>query len=100
MKPLRDKSVIAKCAMFCVLFEAIPVLAVDVSTHSFSNCAFPDTGQITGYTATFGEDNDYNSSASKPRYTIYNPVGISSVTVDDLTGHWRLVRLGRRSCDL
>jgi hypothetical protein len=33
-----------------------------------------------------GEDHDYQSSLSQPDYTIYNPVGVSSVTVDNRTG--------------
>jgi hypothetical protein len=47
---------------------------------------FPDTGQTASYTATFGEDHDYRPQATQPAYTILNPVGISSVTVDNITG--------------
>jgi len=46
----------------------------------------PDTGQTASYTATFGEDHDYQSAAVQPSYTVLNPVGISSVTVDNRTG--------------
>lgn len=67
--------------------------AADISTHSFNsglNCygvyPLPDTGQTASYTATFGEDHDYQPAAVQPRYTILNPVGISSVTVDNITG--------------
>jgi hypothetical protein len=31
--------------------------------------ALPDTGQTTSYTTTFGEDHDYQPSASQPSYT-------------------------------
>lgn len=72
--------------------------AVDVSTHCFSNCAFPDSGQTKCYDnagtpvigtcprGTYGQDGDFSPSAIQPRYTIYNPTGISSVTLDNLTG--------------
>lgn len=60
--------------------------AVDISTYSFAGCNFPDTAQTGDYTATFGEDSDYQPAAAKPDYTIYTPVGISSVTVDNRTG--------------
>lgn len=60
--------------------------AVDVSTHCFANCGFPDTGLKVHYSTTSGDDSDYRSSATQPRYTIYNLVGVSSVTVDNRTG--------------
>lgn len=72
--------------VFFLLMASGVAKAVDASTHSFANCNFLGTGQAVSYTATFGEDHDYQSSAHKPRYTVYNPVGISSVTVDNLTG--------------
>ena len=72
--------------------------AVDISTHCFANCAFPDTGQSVCYDGTgsvigcpaadnaLAQDGTYTPGAAQRRYTIYNPVGISSVTVDNLTG--------------
>lgn len=63
-----------------------PVAGADISTHSFSGCAFPDTNQSSSYSATFGEDHDYASSVSTMNFTVYNPVGSSSVTVDNRTG--------------
>jgi len=67
-------------------FMSVTARAADVSTYSFAGCAFPDTNQSVSYTATFGEDHDYASSVSTMSFTIYNPVGISSVTVDNRTG--------------
>lgn len=61
-------------------------IAADISTHTFTNCNLPDSGQTASYTATFGEDNDYRPGAAQPGYTIYNPVGVSSVTADNRTG--------------
>lgn len=60
--------------------------AADISTHTFTACNLPDTGQTGDYIATFGEDHDYLLSGGQPNYTIYNPVGTSSVTVDNRTG--------------
>lgn len=65
---------------------AEPLSAADISTHTFLNCSLPDTGQTGDYTATLGEDHDYQPTGSRPGYTIYNPVGVSSVTVDNRTG--------------
>jgi len=42
----------------------------------------PDTGQEQSYTTTFGEDHDYQPSASSPSYTVVN----SSVVLDNRTG--------------
>jgi hypothetical protein len=63
------------------------------STHSFNsgmNCygvwKLPDTGQTASYTTTVGEDHNYAPGAVQPSYTVLNPVGISSVTVDNVTG--------------
>ncbi|MDD5593100.1 MAG: DUF1566 domain-containing protein, partial [Candidatus Omnitrophica bacterium] len=36
---------------------------------SSGGLAFPDTGQTASYTDTFGEDHDYQPSASQPSYT-------------------------------
>jgi len=63
-----------------------PAGAAVISTHSFANCSLPDTNQIISYTDTFGEDHDYHSSRNQLSYAIYNPVGTSSVTVDNRTG--------------
>lgn len=77
----------------CLLSVASPLLAVDKSTYTFNsgmNCQgvwrLPDTGQTASYTATFGEDHDYQPAAVQMSYTVLNPVGISSVTVDNVTG--------------
>ena len=57
------------------------------STYTFVNCNLPDTGLTSSYTPPIaGEDRDYQPSSSQPGYTIYNPVGVSSVTVDNRTG--------------
>lgn len=48
--------------------------------------AVPDSGQTGDFTATFGEDSDYQPIGAQPSYTVYNPVGVSSVTVDNRTG--------------
>lgn len=83
---------------FCLLLVAgsvplSPCLARAGSVHAFNsgmNCngvwRLPDTGQTGSYTATAGEDHDYQPAAVQPRYTVMNPVGISSVTVDNVTG--------------
>lgn len=69
-----------------VALMACEAWAVDISTYSSAGCAFPDTNQSVDYTATFGEDHDYASSVSSMSFTVYNPVGVSSVTVDNRTG--------------
>jgi len=57
------------------------------STYTFVNCNLPDTGQtVAKPSMPFGQDSDYQPSLSQPGYTIYNPVGVSSVTVDNRTG--------------
>jgi hypothetical protein len=80
-----------KACLFFVL--AGTASAADISTYSFNsglNCngvrPLPDTGQTISYTGTFGEDHDYQTSAMQPRFTVLNPVGVSSVTVDNVTG--------------
>ena len=74
------------CSLLIFSFMSVTAHAADVSTYSFAGCAFPDTNQSGSYTATFGEDHDYSSSVSTMSFTIHNPVGISSVTVDNRTG--------------
>ncbi len=79
--------------LFCA---ALPARAVDVSTHSFANCGFPDTGQKTCYNATglvacpppgdvLAQDGTYMPGLAQPSYT-ENKVGGVLVTVDNRTG--------------
>lgn len=51
--------------------------AVDASTHQL-----PDTGQEQSYTATFGEDHDYQPITSQPSYTDNG----NGTTTDNKTG--------------
>lgn len=81
---MRVKSVLITSILLAV--SAGYSIAADISTHSFTSCALPDTGQTVSYTATFGEDHDYMPARSQQGYTVYNPVGTSSVTVDNRTG--------------
>ncbi|KKW19689.1 MAG: hypothetical protein UY62_C0070G0003 [Parcubacteria group bacterium GW2011_GWF2_50_9] len=74
-----------------VICLSVPVFGQSI--HSFNsgmNCygmwRLPDTGQTLSTTTTFGEDHDYQPAATQPSYTILNPVGISSVTLDNVTG--------------
>ena len=84
---------LSACAICCA---ALPARAVDVSTHSFANCGFPDTGQKTCYNATglitcpapgavLAQDGTYASGVAQPSYT-ENKVGAVLVTVDNRTG--------------
>jgi hypothetical protein len=79
-----------------MLCAAMPALAVDVSTHSFANCGFPDTGQKTCYNATgliacpapgaaLAQDGTYVPGAAQLGYTEYKVNGFF-VTVDNRTG--------------
>ncbi len=88
------------CCLALFLFFTTPVWAQDISVHGFSSCGFPDTGQKICYGVStgavispcpspedgFAQDGTYMSSATQPKYTVYNLVGISSVTVDNRTG--------------
>lgn len=81
-----------KIIIACSLL-ALPGLsaAADVSTHSFSGCAFPDTGQTTRYSTAFGDDSDYQPSGAQLSFTVHNGAdwggtATSSVTVDNRTG--------------
>lgn len=64
------------------------------SEHAFGraagNCGgvwrLPDTGQTVHYSTAPGDDSDYLPAAVQPRYEVKNPLGISSVTVDNITG--------------
>jgi len=60
--------------------------AVDISTYCFANCGFPDTSTGTvSFSATFGEDTDYQATSGMLSYAVYG-VGTASVTVDNRTG--------------
>jgi len=87
------------CSLFPVLFSPVPARAVNISTHSFSSCGFPDTGQKICYgtggatispcpapEAGLAQDGTYIPSAAQPKYTVYTLTGGSLVTVDDRTG--------------
>lgn len=83
----------------------MPARAVVVSTHSFANCGFPDTGQTVCYSTTTlsptipvavlpcpvspaylaGQDGVYTPGAAQPSYTLHQVSG-SFVTVDNRTG--------------
>ena len=86
MNLVKTKELILLSVVSLYLSLAAPARAVDIATHSFAGCGFPDTNQSVSYTTTFGEDHDYGSSVSTMSFTVYNPVGISSVTVDNRTG--------------
>ncbi|MEI7529157.1 MAG: DUF1566 domain-containing protein [Elusimicrobiota bacterium] len=72
--------------------------AYAAASYPASSCNFPDTNQKVCYNASGGvitcpapeaalaQDGSYNPSAAKPSYTVFNLVGISSVTVDNRTG--------------
>lgn len=77
----------------------LPARAVDISTHSFSSCGFPDTGQKIWYDSdgheidvstaageSWAQDATYNPGANQPKYTVYKLTPDSLVTVDDRTG--------------
>ncbi len=49
--------------------------------HSWTMQNLPDTGQITSYTATFGEDSDYNINPLS-----YTDMYDATITVDNITG--------------
>ncbi len=79
-----------------LLCAAGPARAVDVSTHSFAGCGFPDTGQKTCYNATgpiacpppgadLAQDGTYGPGIGQPSYT-ENKVSGALVTVDNRTG--------------
>ncbi|HCC48763.1 MAG TPA: hypothetical protein DEQ38_11700 [Elusimicrobia bacterium] len=90
-------------AFSLLALAALPVCAADINTFSFSsgmNCngvwKLPDTGQALCYNASGqsacpvsgfpGQDAQYTPAAVQMSYTVLNPVGISSVTVDNVTG--------------
>lgn len=99
------------CATLAALMLcAVGARAQERSTYTFNsgyNCngvwRMPDTGQTQCYdnqatpvagacpgggngTGPGGQDGVYTPAATQPRYTVLNPVGISSVTVDNVTG--------------
>lgn len=82
-----------------LIFLYIPAFSADISTHFLGRKAnLPDTGLYDCYNATakiacptvgqdfYGQDAHYNTAASSQSYTVLNPTGISSVTVDNKTG--------------
>ena len=83
--------------MWLMICAAMPARAeVIVSTHCFTNCGFPDTGQKICYNTTaaiacpapgnsMAQDGSYAPSATQPSYTVYSVDG-SRVTVDNRTG--------------
>ena len=84
-----------KSAVFAIILAVCAAGSAQAgSEHGFGraagNCGgawkLPDTGQTASYTATFGEDHDYQPVAVQPKYAVLNPVGVSSVTVDNVTG--------------
>jgi hypothetical protein len=89
-------NIIAPCLMICA---ALPARAVDVSTHCFTNCGLPDSGQKICYAAigaggeipcpapgeALAQDGSYMPGAAQPSYTEYKVNG-SLVTVDNRTG--------------
>ena len=55
-------------------------------TGTYAGYAVPDTGQTTSYTATFGEDHDYQPAATQMSYT----VNADNTVTDNITGlMWR-----------
>lgn len=75
---------------------AAPAGAAVVSTHSFANCGFADTGQKLCYNATgpiacpaagaaLAQDGTYTPGAAQQGYTIHN-FGGALATVDNRTG--------------
>jgi len=80
------------------LLNNVPGFAGAPPSHSFAGCGFPDTGQKTCYDtagnpigcpsadAALAQDGTYSLGALQLNYTVYNPVDVSSVTVDNRTG--------------
>lgn len=82
----------------------VPARAADISTFSFNsgmNCRgvwrLPDTGQAACYNtagpigcpaagAALAQDGTYAPAVTQPAYAILNHVGISSVTLDNVSG--------------
>ena len=95
-----------KTILAVLLFSALaaPAAAVEDSTFAFNsgmNCRgvwkLPDTGQTNCYDTggaigcpvtgdPMAQDGTYLPGLVQSTYTIYNPVGISSVTADNITG--------------
>jgi len=90
-------------SFFILFLFSVPARAQypATATYNFSNCGFPDTGQTLCFdnsyssgpcpggfdgSGPYGQDGDYASQLTGSRYTVYNPVGTSSVTVDNRTG--------------
>ncbi len=89
------------CPLIAAALLPAPASAVDISTHSFAGCGFPDTGQTLCYSTTpasltipvavpcpvypdflAGQDGYYSMSPSSPSFTLYTGL----VTVDNRTG--------------
>lgn len=71
---------------FAFLFYCILLLNNFISGQTFTKTLlrFPDTGQNTGFTKTFGEDNDYKINV--PGFVFYS----DSILTDTITGlHWQ-----------
>lgn len=89
---MRSKITGLLLAAFAGFLSAGPVSAGSV--HGFGraagNCGgvwrLPDTGQTVHYSTAPGDDSDFLPAAVQPRYEVKNPLGISSVTVDNVTG--------------
>lgn len=89
---MRSKITGLLLAAFSGFLSAGPAFAGSV--HGFGqaagNCGgvwrLPDTGQTVHYSTAPGDDSDYLPVAIQPRYEVKNPLGISSVTVDNVTG--------------
>ena len=95
-----QKSVISRILPLVLLAGISPHLyAADVSTFSFNsgmNCngvwRLPDTGQTASYTATFGEDHDYQPAKVQMSYT----VNADNTVTDNITGlMWRRCSQGQ-----
>ena len=92
---MKNKTTFLAVAL-CLGLGALPARAADVSTHSFANCGFPDTGQKTCYNATglvacpapdtaLAQDGTYTAGFAQPSFT-QNKIGAALVTVDNRTG--------------
>lgn len=89
---MRLKIISLLLAVLASFVSAGPVFAGSV--HGFGraagNCGgvwrLPDTGQTVHYSTAPGDDSDYRPAPVQPGYKILNLIGISSVTVDNITG--------------
>jgi len=79
--------------LILMALSLLPGIAYAGSEHIFRTAGgcggrwpIADTGQTVHYSTAIGDDSDYRPAATQPDFTIYNPVGASSVTVDNHTG--------------